>query len=251
MFADFAELDRSIPIPLYYQLKTILLNKIQSGAYPEGTCIPTEIQMAEDLQISRSTVRQAVAELVKDGWLERKISKGTFVCHPPEARPSYIRSFEPFYQQIRRQGKTPRTELLEMKVIEASQSLAEAMGLEPGDKVISMFRRRFSDNDPMVTIHNHLPWSICGFVMGHDFKTESLYEIMTQDKASRPVRTRTIVCAERADTGDVDQLKIKLGAPILSFQTISYNEEGQIVDYATSHYRGDYNKFEIDALPGK
>ena len=133
--ADFTDLDRSIPIPLYYQLKTILLSKIQSGAYPEGTCIPTEIQMAEDLQISRSTVRQAVAELVKEGWLERKISKGTFVCHPPEARTSYIRSFEPFYQQIRRQGKTPRTELLEMKVIEASSSLAEAMGLEPGEKV--------------------------------------------------------------------------------------------------------------------
>lgn len=251
MFDDFSNLDRSIPIPLYYQLKTILLNKIQNGVYPEGTCIPTEIQLAESLEISRSTVRQAVAELVQEGWLERKISKGTFVCHPPEIRTSYIRSFEPFYQQIRRQGKTPRTELLEMKVIEASPALAEAMGLKTGDKVISMFRRRFSDDDPMVSIHNHLPWETCGFVMGHDFKTESLYEIMTQEKESRPVRTRTIVCAERADTKDVELLKIKLGAPILSFQTISYNEDGKIVDYATSHYRGDYNKFEIDALPGK
>ncbi len=250
MFADFNDLDRSIPIPLYYQLKSILLNKIKTGVYQEGQCIPTEVQLAEDLQISRSTVRQAVAELVQEGWLERKISKGTFVCRP-EASTSYIRSFEPFYQQIRRLGKTPHTELLEMKVIEASVPLAEAMGVEPGSNVISMFRRRFADDDPMVTIRNHLPWATCSFVIGHDFKSESLYEIMTQNEDSRPVRTKTIVSAEKAGSSDVNLLKVKLGAPILCFQTISYNAAGQVVDFAASHYRGDFNKFEIDTQPGK
>ena len=250
MFADFTDLDKSVPIPLYYQLKSILLNKIKSGVYPEGQCIPTEQQLAQSLQISRSTVRQAVAELVQEGWLERKTSKGTFVCYP-ESSTSYIRSFEPFHQQVRRLGKTPRTELMELKVIDASAPLAKAMGIDPGDKVISMFRRRFADDEPMVTIHNHLPWDICSFVIGHDFQWESLYEIMTQSVDSRPVRTRTIVSAEKASSGDVNLLATKPGAPILCFQTISYNAAGKIVDYATSHYRSDSNKFEIDARPEK
>ncbi|MCI6729821.1 MAG: GntR family transcriptional regulator [Candidatus Faecousia sp.] len=250
MFADFTDLDKSVPIPLYYQLKSILLNKIKTGVYQEGQCIPTEIQLAESLQISRSTVRQAVAELVQEGWLERKTSKGTFVCHP-ESSTTYIRSFEPFHQQVRRLGKTPHTELLELKVIEATAPLAKAMAISPGDKVISMFRRRFADDEPMVTIHNHLPWDICNFVIGHDFQWESLYEIMTKTAASRPVRTRTIVSAEKASSNDVNLLSIKPGAPILCFQTISYNAVGKIVDYASSHYRGDSNKFEIDARPEK
>lgn len=130
MFADFTDLDKSVPIPLYYQLKSILLNKIKTGVYQEGQCIPTEIQLAESLQISRSTVRQAVAELVQEGWLERKTSKGTFVCHP-ESSTTYIRSFEPFHQQVRRLGKTPHTELLELKVIEATAPLAKAMAISP------------------------------------------------------------------------------------------------------------------------
>lgn len=250
MFADFPDLDKSVPIPLYYQLKSILLNKIKAGVYQEGQCIPTELQLAQSLQISRSTVRQAIAELVQEGWLERKTSKGTFVCHP-ESSTSYIRSFEPFHQQVRRLGKTPRTELMELKVIEAGAPLAKDMGIAPGDKVISMFRRRFADDEPMVTIHNHLPWDICNFVIGHDFQWESLYEIMTQSIDSRPVRTRTIVSAEKAGSSDVNLLVAKPGAPILCFQTISYNAAGKIVDYATSHYRGDSNKFEIDARPEK
>lgn len=250
MFTDFSDLDKSIPIPLYYQLKSILLNKIQSGFYQEGQCIPTEVQLAQALQISRSTVRQAVAELVQDGWLERKTSKGTFVCHP-EASTSYIRSFEPFHQQISRLGKTPQTELLELKVIEASGPLAKAMGVEEGAKIISMFRRRLADSTPMVTIRNHLPWDTCSFVISHDFKQESLYEIMTKSPASQPVRTRTIVSAEKASSDDVKLLGVKPGAPILCFQTISYNAQGSVVDYAFSHYRSDTNKFEIDAQPEK
>lgn len=250
MFTEFDDLDKSIPIPLYYQLKSILLNKIKTGVYQEGQCIPTEMQLAETLQISRSTVRQAIAELAQEGWLERKTSKGTFVCRP-ESTTSYIRSFEPFHQQIRRLGKVPHTELMELEIVEASATLIKAMGLEPGEKVISMFRRRFADNEPLVTIHNHLPLSCCSFVIDHDFKTESLYEVMTQNDASRPVRTRTIVSAEKATSNDVNLLLIKPGSPILSFQTISYNAAGKIVDYATSHYRGDGSKFEIDARPEK
>ena len=250
MPTDFNELDKTIPIPLYYQLKSILLSKIQAGIYPVGEKLPTEIEFVEMLHVSRSTIRQAISELVQEGWLTRKTSKGTFVT-APETATSYIRSFEPFHQQISRLGKVPRTEMCELKIIVAGTALANAMGLKPEDKVISMFRRRFADDEPMVTIRNFLPSDICSFVISHNFNLESLYQVMTQFEASRPVHTKTIVSAEKATSDDVKQLLCKVGVPILTFQTTSYNSAGQIVDYAFSHYRGDLNKFEIDALPEK
>ena len=78
---DKDQLNRDIPIPLYYQLKSILFEKIQNKLYREGDIIPTEAELQETYQISRSIVRQAIAELVQEGWLDRRTSKGTFVTH--------------------------------------------------------------------------------------------------------------------------------------------------------------------------
>ena len=76
------QLDRSVPIPLYYQLKELILSEIKSGAYRSGDVIPTEKEISAMYELSRTTVRQAVSELVQDGWLYRVKSKGTFVGHP-------------------------------------------------------------------------------------------------------------------------------------------------------------------------
>ena len=113
-------LDKNVPIPLYFQLKSLILNEIKSGAIPSGDTIPTENQLAEHFQISRSTVRQAISELTSEGWLIRRASKGTFVKEPRQHE-HFIRSFEPFYQQVERQNRTPSTELLGLTVIYATR----------------------------------------------------------------------------------------------------------------------------------
>ncbi|MFV0414564.1 MAG: GntR family transcriptional regulator [Oscillospiraceae bacterium] len=250
MFSSNAKLDKSIPIPLYYQVKGILLNEIKSGNVAVGEPIPTESQLCKMYQISRSTVRQAISELVQEGWLVRKTSKGTFVTNP-EQTASHIRSFEPFYQQISKRGKKPRTELVELKIIDATTDLAGNLGIAPGDRVISMFRRRFADEEPLVTIQNFLPYSTCDFILSHDFKAESLYEVLMQNQNARIHSTKTIVSAAKATAEDAKYLNVKHGSPMLCFHAISKTEDGKIIDYAFSHYRGDLNRFEIDASPEK
>ena len=77
-------LDKNTPVPLYFQLKTILLNDIKDNCFAVGDSIPTESELVEFYHISRSTVRQAISELVQEGWLTRKASKGTFVTRPEQ-----------------------------------------------------------------------------------------------------------------------------------------------------------------------
>ena len=62
------ELNRDTPMPLYYQLRSLILKKIQNGDFAEGEAIPTEAELQETFGVSRSTIRQAISELVRDGW---------------------------------------------------------------------------------------------------------------------------------------------------------------------------------------
>lgn len=241
-------LDKSTPIPLYFQLKSIILNDIKDNVYTIGDAIPTENELVEYYHISRSTVRQAISELVQEGWLTRKASKGTFVTKP-EQKSSFIRSFEPFYQQITRLGKTPRTELIDLNVITPTSEIAEKLNLTADQKVISMFRRRFADDIPMVTFQNFIPYDLCSFILSYDFKIHSLYELLMTNQDTQIANTKTIVSAMNATAEDIDLLHVKVNTPMLYFNNISTTTNGTIIDYAFAHYRGDLNKFEFDDSP--
>ena len=141
--------------------------------------------------------------------------------------------------------------MIDLRIMDTTQELSDAMNLDKNDKVISMFRRRFADDEPMVTIQNFLPYNLCNFILSHDFKSESLYEVLMQNSKSSIENTKTFISAAKATAKDVQLLQIKLDNPVLYFRTIASTAEGIIVDYAYSHYRGDLNTFEIDVRPQK
>jgi len=242
------QLNKNTPVPLYYQLKSIILNDIKNNCFSVGDAIPTENQLVEFYGISRSTVRQAIAELVQEGWLTRKASKGTFVTRP-EHKSSFIRSFEPFYQQVKRLGKLPKTELIDLNVITPSVEIKEALKLSDDQKVISIFRRRFADDVPMVTFQNYIPYDLCAFILSYDFRTNSLYELLMKHPETAISNTKTVVSAVNATPEDIELLHVKINIPILHFHNISTTVDGTIIDYAFAHYRGDLNKFEFDDSP--
>lgn len=82
-------LDKDVPIPLYFQLEKLILEEIDNGNYPVGSMIPTEMELSQMFGISRTTVRQAISDLVREEHLYRIKSKGTFVAHPSWYRASF------------------------------------------------------------------------------------------------------------------------------------------------------------------
>ena len=104
-------IDKSVPIPLYFQLKELILAEIKEGHYKSGDLIPTEKEISDAFQISRTTVRQAITELVQEGRLYRVKSKGTYVAQPKITQ-EFIRKIESFNDQMYRSGMTPSTEVL-------------------------------------------------------------------------------------------------------------------------------------------
>lgn len=241
-------IDRTTPIPLYFQVKSSILREIQNGTYPVGSKLPAENQLQEAYGVSRSTIRQALADLTNMGWLERKAGKGTFISEPQNSK-NLFRSFEPFYQRVNRFGKRPRTEVLELSIIEANEMLAKSMKLEPGAQVISMFRRRYIDDEPVLTLRNYLPFDRCAFILEHDYKNESLYEVLTQNPESRISKTHSVVSAEKAKGDDLLLLNVKPDTPMLVFKNTATTDDETIIDLAFTRYRSDLIDFEIDTYP--
>lgn len=242
------ELNKNVPIPLYYQLKELILNEIKNGNYKSDDLIPTEKELSEMYQISRTTVRQAITELVQEGWLYRIKSKGTFVSKP-KINQSFIQAISSFNDQIIKSGRTPKTELLEFKTMEPTEDIAEILRLQPKEKVILIHRKRSADNDPIVMVKTYLPYNKCSFVMDHDLEKESLYSILAQREETDIYKIHRIVEAVPVTSYDIKYLDISRNKAIQKFISTGYNVFDEPIEYSIARYRGDRNSFEVVIAP--
>ena len=238
------KLDKTTPVPLYYQLKELIMMEIQRGDYPKGSMIPTESELSKMFGLSRTTVRQAIAELVKEGWLYRVRSKGTFVSRP-KVNQDFIQKLESYNEQIRRTGRTPHTEVLDFDIVPATSEVAEHLGIQPGDKVIYLYRKRYADDEPIVILKTYLPYERCSFLMGHNFEKESLYAVLSQDDSVKVYCVKRLVEAIEATADDAEKLNMKKGKPIQFFTSVGCNAYGQPIEFSLARYRGDRSSFEV------
>lgn len=238
------KLDKSVPIPLYFQLKELILQQIKEGSYKVGDAIPTEKELSEIYDISRTTVRQAITELVQEGWLYRVKSKGTFV-RAPKIEQSFIQALGSFNDQILELGMTPSTEVLDFKVIKVPDEVAVHLNLAVGEKVIYIHRRRFADNEPIVMVKTYLPYDKCSFVLDRDFVKESLYPILSELKETKICKIRRFIEAVEAKQYDIKSLNMTNGKAIQQFISIGFNYKDEPIEYSLARYRGDKNRFEI------
>lgn len=248
-YTNVPMLDKTIPIPLYFQLENWLLDEIKKGTYPVGECIPPENEIKEMFQVSRTTVRQAINKLIQAGWLARNGTKGTIVT-VPNRKSASVRPMEPFNQQITRAGQVPRTEVLKLQIIQADEKLAEILSINQGEKVISMFRRRFADEVAVMTIQSYLSYDRCGFILDHDFTTESLYEVLAAREETKTYRVRQVVEAQLPNSEDLKLFNLDTQKPMLCFQCFDKNNADEIVSCNIIRYRGDFMRFEIDVVEG-
>lgn len=244
MFLENKQLDKNVPIPLYFQLKEAILSEIKGGAYPVDSIIPTENELSAQFEISRTTVRQAITELVQEGWLYRVKSKGTFICRPKISQ-DFIQKVENFNVQITRLGLTPTTKVLVREVMEATAEVAEMLQIPVSEKVIYLQRRRYADENAIVMVETYLPYEACKQILEHNLETESLYEVLSRKRETCICTVKRVVEAVEATTEDTKNLDIKKGKPIQLFHSIGRNEENKAIEYSIARYRGDRSKFEV------
>lgn len=238
-------LNKNIPIPLYFQLESLIMEEIDSGEYPVGSMIPTEKELSQMFDISRTTVRQAIADLVRKEHLYRTKSKGTFVCRP-KVNQGFIHSFLSYDDDVRNAGRTPSTEVISMEVITVPEEISYQMDLPLDTRVIHLYRKRLVDDEPFVRVETYLPYAQCDFLLNHDFSRESLYDVLSRHEETRIVRIVRTCEVRTANAEDVELLSMKRGQPIHFFNSMGYSATGKLIEYSLSYYRGDMSKFRVE-----
>lgn len=163
-------INKSSPIPIYYQLKKDLTCKISEGVWKPGECIASERELCELYSVSRMTVRQAIGELVQDGILFKIKGKGTFVCEQTFKQKD-IMSFTEIIEQA---GKDLKTEVIEFSKIDTPEHLVSVFNL---NELYRIKRKRLVDNECVALETVFIPVDYCGY-MDEEILRGSLYKVL-------------------------------------------------------------------------
>ena len=244
-------IQRDSPIPYYYQLEEFLRGQIENGTWKPGQKIPSEAELCEAFDVSRTVVRQALNELVQEGVLYRRRGKGTFVAEPKIGE-SLVQHLTGFYEDTVALGLKPSTKVLEQKVIPAPPKIAEALGLKEGDPVTMIDRLRSVDGEPIVLVVTYLPYGVCPELVNEDVSTQSLYAILETKYGLELVYGRRTLEAVAATKEEAELLEMQEGDPIILLRSISYLKDGGPIEYFKARHRGDRSRFEVELFrPGR
>lgn len=224
-------------VPKYYRIKGAILALIDD--LPVGTALPTEREFAERFDASRTTVRQAIAELVIEGRLERTQGRGTFVSQPKLMQ---VRQATSFSQDLAAEGWTPGSRILAVSVEAATEEMAGPLRVEPGQLVQRVERLRTRGDEVIAHEVAHLPGVFPG--LAEELAARgSLYRTLDEAYGRVVDAVEDSVETTLADPVAADLLGVDTGLPLLLVHRTAWDRDGQPVEWTRSLFRGDRFRF--------
>lgn len=236
----FADLDRTGPLPMYFQLAQRLEQAIQSGAVESGAKLENEISLAQRLGLSRPTVRRAIQELVDKGLLVRRRGVGTQVVRGRVTRDVELTSL---YEDLERTGHKPSTTLLSSEARLVTASEAHELEVAEDATVLRLRRLRFSDGLPVAILANTLAPELVDLDVDQ-LAISGLYKVL----ANRGVVTKIAkqrIGARAATAEEASLLDLETGAPLLTIERIAFDQSGRGIELGSHIYRPDRHSFEV------
>lgn len=224
--------------PKYYAVKRHLLDIIDT--LTPGSPVPTERLLMAQLGTSRTTVRQALAELVGEGRLVRRQGSGTYVAEPKVSWPLRMTSFT---EQATATGHSASTELMDAQRVRASDEIAVRLGLRGGAQVHRIERLRLVDDTPMALETSYLSAARFPGLARQLRRTDSLYRVLRDEYGVVPVTAEETIETASATPREAGLLDTEVGAPILMLSRHSFAADGTPVEWVQSWYRGDRYRF--------
>ena len=224
-------------LPKYYGVKRQLLEL--TGVMAPGTAVPPERELAQRYGTSRTTVRQALAELAVEGRLLRMQGKGTFVAKPKVAQVLELTSYT---EDMRAHGLQPRTVILDTGYVAADDELAGYLGIRPGRRAVRIHRLRLAAGQPMSIDVSCLSARRFPGLRRNLKKNSSLYETLASAYGVELAEAEETIETVLADPEDARLLGVDVGLPLLLVSRHSFDSSGSPVEWARSWYRGDRYK---------
>ena len=225
--------------PLYRQLMQRIRADIASGVYPVHSRIPSEAELGQTYQVSRVTVRKALAELTQEGLLRRMQGKGTFVCGP--RLKTSLRDVTSFHEACLMMGCTPGTRVISAQTVHAEANTRDALSLE-GDEAVEIVRLRLADDIP-VMIETNCFSAKYAYLLSEKL-TGSLYHLLSQQGVEAASGVHEIsLCYATAQQAKL--LEVEVGTALLWLDQIIFDQHGAPLHTSHQVIRGDRFTFRI------
>lgn len=230
-------IDKSSPIPVYYQLKEDIKKKINKGIWKVGQCIDSERELSETYNVSRMTVRQALGELVQEGILIREKGKGTFVCEP-KVRQRDIMSFS---EMAKKSGLSSETKIIEFEKIQTPQEIQEML---PFEEIFKINRLRIVEGEIIANEIVYIPCDYCGY-LDKEILKGSLYNILKGygyviDHSEASIQAIII------DNYYKEIFNINEEVPLIKIFSKNLTVDGKLLFVEESVYRSDKYLLEVN-----
>ena len=231
---------------LYSQLIDSLIEEINHMEV--GEKIPSERQLCQIYNISRTTVRNAITDLEHSGLLTRIQGKGTFVQNPKRSRHN-LSNYYSFTEETKKLGKVPKSVILEYHIQKAEPEIASIMGITSSDLIIQFVRLRLADNEPMLLETTFIKYEDFPEITRNLLEEMPLYEIFEYKYKRKIHQVNEKFSVTLLNSKQSSLLDVKLNNPCLKIIRSSYDEDNNIIEYTESYASGDKFNYETTYFP--
>lgn len=233
-------IDRESPIPAYYQIALDLRYRINNGEWRSENRLPSEKELAREYKVSRMTMRQAIAELVKEGLVSRQRGSGTFLNKTAMQVIPHLSNFPiSFNLRIRELGLMPSARIIKAQIIPSSADMAHRLGIAPGEPVAFHKRVLLANGEPVALNHSFISSALCPGIITEGLMENSISTTLEQRYQLIPIHAEHWFEAILASDEDARLLEIKSGAPLLLLTTTSYLEDRTPLEFSMTAWVGD------------
>jgi GntR family transcriptional regulator len=210
-----------------------------------GTAIPSERQLSADLGVSRLTVRAALDELAREGYLVRRRGSGTYVQHPKISQQLTMTSFS---EDMRRRGMAPSSKTLSLNRELAGARLGRFLNVSPGEEIVVVKRLRLADGVSMAIETLHIPATVVPGIQPRDLEG-SYYELLRARYGIEIATATQTIEPTVTNEEESEALGVPLHSPAFLFERTSRDEGGRTLEFVHSIYRGDRYQIVSELTP--
>lgn len=235
-------LDRSSPVPLYFQLRNLLLEEIESGAFKPGDAVPAERELIERYNVSRATVREAVSSLTAAGVLHRRHGLGTFVRG--KRMEQELSRLTGLFEEMVARGLEPEVNLISAEMVKPDAVVAAKLRLSARERTLHVVRVWFVDGEPLCLGVDHFPEQFGEKLLKENLET-ALYGILERKLGVALRWADQVIQASPADESAARYLAIGKGTPILVMERVNYSVDDHPLNLSITSFRADRYTYRV------
>ena len=236
-------MDKHNKVPLYLQLMEELIQKIDEGVYTEQQKLPSERELCEIYNLSRITVRQALQDLEREGYIVKVHGVGTFVA--PKSYNQHLEGLYSFTDEMEKLGKEPTTKVLSFAVLPSDDRLARKMDLQPQEEVFEIVRLRYADGKPLMYETSYLPKKMFPDLTVEHLNESPMYELLVKDYQINITKATERFSATLIREEEADYLHTKAGQSAMLIKRSAYHHDTLMI-YTNSIARGDGFAYTVE-----